>query len=177
MTENNMAREVRELDAAMRRMVESRSPVEAAMANALRLTRVEADELSAAEARLSAAEQAMGAIRADIARLEAGLRPAERKVGESKAGKSFFQKLIDPDARAAAARNLPELRLDLAAAREAWTAANRKRNALLARLNDARHERRRAVKAQHATSEPVRSRNDGWSTPEARERWASSGNR
>ncbi|MGI8657228.1 MAG: hypothetical protein ACR2K4_00470 [Candidatus Limnocylindria bacterium] len=174
MTENNIQREAREMDAALRRMVESRSPVEVAMADAMRLTRVEADELSVAEARLGAAEQAMGAIQADISRLEAGLRPVERKVGESKGGKSFFRKLIDPDARAAATRNLPELRLDLASAREAWTAANRKRNALLARLNGARNERRRAVKAQHATSEPVRSQIDGWSTPEARERWASS---
>ena len=116
------------------------------MRDAMTLTKVEREDLAKAEAKVTEAEIAVGRIVGQIQALQAGKTVMKEFTRPD--GRSMFRKLMDPQAKAKEAAELPELKQDLLAARSILETAHRKRNRVLAAINAARMARRKAAKGK-----------------------------
>lgn len=164
-TETNLQRDAREMTESQARLRAemAKSPQFVAMSEAMKLTKVETEDLAKAEVAVTEAEQVVGQIAGQIQALRNGRTTKREFITPD--GRPLIQRLLDPKKAEAAAKELPELEHDLQGARGVLQAANRKRNRVLSALNAARMLRRQAAKARHAPPRPpVQSHGDWWAS-------------
>ena len=149
--ETNLQRTFRETGDSLARVraENANDPMQAAMAEAMRLTSSEQKELDAAQDAVREAEEGWRAAGFALAQAQRGQEPTY----DPKRPSSFFRK--SPAAHKAAARAAAGgLRIDLEEARMELQAAIRRRNDVLRRVEEARWERRRAAKLKHTPPQP-----------------------
>ena len=140
MTETPVQAVHREMAESAARRRAAWSPAEREIAQAGELTEHEAEEMEAADVAVEQGQGAVYALRRQLAELDGATKWRTKLV--TKRGISTYQMVRDGQAVARAQAARPALMLDLAAASNALTVANRERNRLSARIARARGQRR-----------------------------------
>lgn len=156
--ESNLQRHNREMRESIARLraEEESNPQAKAIRAAMQLTKSEQAEIEASQAAVVEAERSVGAAMVALNRAQQAQEPPPR-------GFAFFEKSKGAHKAAAAAVSIPDLRVDLEEARNGLQAAIRRRNAVAARVDQARLQRRSEAKLKYAPK-PVKpqSRGDRW---------------